>query len=162
MEPFTIIYAFMFEVFGLRGLKKEVFAVIFGFWLSAHKKVKVPYKTIRRITGASKSVIAKAIKDLENEELILSIHSPGKRTEYEITPKVMEIYEARVNQPDSNTSPQTRPVPWPNHNRSSPETSSGSVNKPRTYKGYIRTNKDGSLSVPDKDSYTGSTLKEIT
>lgn len=162
MEPFTTIYAFMFEVFGLRGVKKEVFAVILGFWLVSRQTVTVPYKTFRRITGGSKSVIARAIKDLENEGLILAKHSPGKRTLYSITPKVADIYDTRLNQPDSNTSPQTRPVPGPNNNRSSPKTSTGSATKPRSNNWNIRKNNDRSLSVPDKESYSGSSLTEIT
>ncbi len=162
MELFTIIYAFFFEVLGLRGVKKEVFAVILGFWLVARQTVTVPYKTFRRITGGSKSVIAKAIKDLESEGLILSTHSPGKRTLYAITDKVMEIYESRMNQSESNTSPQTRPVPGPNNNRSIPKTSTGSATKPRSNNWNIRKNNDRSLSVPDKESYSGSSLTEIT
>lgn len=162
MESFTIIYAFMFEVLCLRGVKKEVFAVILGFWLVARQTVTVPYKTFRRITGGSKSVIARAIKDLENEGLITAKHSPGKRTLYTITNKVMEVYEARMNQSDSSTSPQTRPVSGSNRNRSSPDTSSGSDTEPRTNKGFIRKKTNESLYVPDKDSYTGSSLNEIT
>lgn len=162
MESFTIIYAFMFEVLCLRGVKKEVFAVILGFWLVARQTVTVPYKTFRRITGGSKSVIAKAIKDLESEGLILSTHSPGKRTLYAITDKVMEIYESRMNQSESTTSPQTRPVQGTNRNRSSPETSSGSECRPIINRKFIRNKTNDSLSLPDKESYTESSLKEIT
>ena len=162
MELFTIIYAFFFEVLGLRGVKKEVFAVILGFWLVSRQTVTVPYKTFRRITGGSKSVIARAIKDLENEGLILAKHSPGKRTLYSITPKVADIYDTRLNQPDSNTSPQTRPVQGTNRNRSSPETSSGSECRPTINRKFIRNKTNDSLSVPDKDSYSGSPLRGIT
>lgn len=162
MEPFTTIYAFMFEVFGLRGVQKEVFAVILGFWLAARHTITVPYQTIHRITGGSKSVIAKAIKDLEKEELIQAKHSPGKRTQYDITAKVVEVYEARMYQSDDTTTPQTRPVSGSNRNRSSPETSSGSECRPTINRKFIRNKTNDSLSVPDKDSYSGSPLRGIT
>ena len=35
---FIVVYAFMATTLGLKGLVKEVFAVIFGFWLESSKK----------------------------------------------------------------------------------------------------------------------------
>ena len=165
MEPFTIIYSFMFEVFGLKGLKKEIFAVIFGFWIAEYRNgnsiVSVPYKTFREITGGSKSMIAKAIKSLESEGLIQATHHAGKKSLYSIDNKVLEVYETRMRRSERSTSHHDEPVSGPNHHWFSKETRSGTKTKPINNKEYKRNRTSGSLAIPNRHSYTGSTLKEI-
>lgn len=84
MAAFTIIYAFMAYLLHLDGYSKQIYAVIFGFWLRIRKPVHVPYSVIRRITGATDPTISECIKRLESDGVISAERKPGTRTKYVI------------------------------------------------------------------------------
>lgn len=79
---FTIIYGWMWSELGLRGLTKEVFAVIYGFASRKKDTAISPYTVIQAITGASRSSISAAIKELEDRNLIECVRKEGRCTRY--------------------------------------------------------------------------------
>lgn len=94
MAAFIIIYSFMSHDLHLDGYTKEVYALIFGFWIRVRKPVSVPYSVIRKITGASDPTISECIKRLVKQDLILSDPKPGVRTKYSIalTNEILSAY----------------------------------------------------------------------
>lgn len=79
---YTKIYPFMHRDLGLAGLGKEIFAVIFGFWIKTRSAVRVPYPIIREITGASVPTISAHLQCMESEGLLQVKREPGKPNMY--------------------------------------------------------------------------------
>lgn len=84
MACFSIIYGFMASLLHLEGYSKEIFAVIFGFWIRSRKPVTVPYSVIKKITGATDPTISACVKSLKDRGLISADQKPGTRTKYAI------------------------------------------------------------------------------
>lgn len=84
MACFTIIFGFMARLLHLDGYSKQIYAVIFGFWIRIRKPVYVPYSVIRRITGATDPTISECIKRLERDGVISAERKSGTRTKYVI------------------------------------------------------------------------------
>lgn len=83
---YTVMYAFMASELGLKGLAKEVFAIIFGFWIKANRTdVRVPLRVMQKITGSTKTGICKAVRSLEKMGVLQICKTPGKRSRYMIT-----------------------------------------------------------------------------
>lgn len=83
---FTVIYAFMASELGLKGLAKEVFAIIFGFWIKANRsEVLVPLRVMQKITGCTKTGIQKAVHSLEKMGVLQICRTPGKKLKYMVT-----------------------------------------------------------------------------
>lgn len=82
---FTTIYGWMWSVLGLRGFTKEVFAVIYGFSTRKKDTAISPYAVIQAITGASRSSISAALKELEARKLIECRRKKGRCTHYLVT-----------------------------------------------------------------------------
>lgn len=83
---YTVLYSFMASELGLKGLVKEVFAIIFGFWLETNKTAAwVSLTTMQKITGGTRPAVVNAIKALESRGFIRTIRSPGKCSQYSIT-----------------------------------------------------------------------------
>ena len=74
----------MASLLHLSGYAKEVYSVIFGFWIRYRKSVTVPYSVIKKITGATDPTISACIKYLIKRRLITADPNPGQRTRYEI------------------------------------------------------------------------------
>lgn len=74
----------MSSLLHLEGFSKLIYAVIFNFWIKSKKPVSVPYRVIRKITGATDPTISECIKRLVNGGLIKSDPKPGQRTLYTI------------------------------------------------------------------------------
>lgn len=111
---FTTLYPFFWQDLRLSGVPKEVFAVIFNFWVnSGNNAVIAPVKTIRAIIGASRSRILDAIRKLEQKGVIIAYRVPGKNTRYgveideEIMRKWYKTYVAPVQHPDHQRSRDT-------------------------------------------------------
>lgn len=98
---FTTLYSFMWEI-GLDGLTKEVFAVIFGFWLRKREPVYVPYSVIHRITGATPPSISAAIKRLEDYQYIKADRHTGKKTLY-----IIKLPDEIMSEFNEQVRPQT-------------------------------------------------------
>ena len=99
MACFTIIYGFMARLLHLDGYSKQIYAVIFGFWIRIRKPVYVPYSVIRMITGATDPTISGSIKRLKEEGLITSDPKPGIRAKYSIV-MTEEIWAAYLRDSD--------------------------------------------------------------
>lgn len=83
---YTILYSFISTELGLEGLAKEVFAIIFGFWLDANRTTAwVSLTTMGTITGGSRPAIVEAVKLLEHKGYIAIDRSPGKHSLYSVT-----------------------------------------------------------------------------
>lgn len=129
---FTTIYRFMWEDLKLSGYTKEIFAVIFGFFLPERKPTPIPFRVFRSITGASKSVIVTSIAKLEKRGLVTASHSQGKRTTYSISADAMAQYDKSMNNcSEETTDPKSGQLSKPRLNRSENRTSlnSGLVRK---------------------------------
>lgn len=105
---YTTIYAFFFTQLGLKGLAKEVFAILFGFWMDANQSAAwVSLTTMGKITGGSRPAIVAAVKHLESVGLVKVERSPGKHSMYtviikdEILNDYMETFGARVKPANS-------------------------------------------------------------
>ena len=84
-KSYLIIYAFMMLDLSLKGVVRDVFAAIFNFWIKAGKiPVHAPFRSLKRITGASRPSISVAIAKLEDKGLLSVQKSPGKRSMYEV------------------------------------------------------------------------------
>lgn len=94
---FYIVFPFMTRDLNLSGIRKEVFAIFFGFWRKEKKFVPATYSTIREMTGATDPSISNAIKALKDANLI-EVHDQGKGlgTLYRVTlpPRILEEFEA--------------------------------------------------------------------
>lgn len=103
---YTKIYPFMHRDLGLAGLGKEIFAVIFGFWIKTRSAVRVPYPIIREITGASVPTISAHLQCMESEGLLQVKREPGKPNMYMVVlpDQVLADFEAAYG-PES--SPET-------------------------------------------------------
>lgn len=75
----------MWQKLHLKGFTKEVFAVIFNFWNRARTSAVIPYVRIHEITGASRSVISKAVNDLVKLGYISTIRESGRANGYVVT-----------------------------------------------------------------------------
>lgn len=84
MACFTIIFGFMAELLHLEGYAKQIYAVIFGYWIRSRKSVSVPYSVIRKITGATDPTISTCIKKLVEVGLVAAVPKTGQRTKYDI------------------------------------------------------------------------------
>lgn len=83
---YTILYPFMSSDLGLFGYDKEVFAVIFNFWLhSGEKPVRASLSTIQKIIGGSRPTILRAVNALIEGQLISPDKHPGRPTMYSVT-----------------------------------------------------------------------------
>ena len=83
---YTVIYPFMAGALQLKGLVKECFAVIFGFWFSQNQNpVSVSLNTFQSISGGTRSSVVKAIHKLEEYKFIVATRKPGKKTVYDVT-----------------------------------------------------------------------------
>lgn len=96
----------MHRALGLSGLGKEIFAVIFGFWIKTRSTVRVPYPIIREITGASVPTISAHLQCMESEGLLQVKREPGKPNMYMVVlpEKVLADYEAAYG---SDSTPET-------------------------------------------------------
>lgn len=82
---YLIVYSFMRMELGLKGVVRDVFAAIFGFWLKAGEvPVYAPFASLSKITGASRPAISSAIAKLEEKGNITIKKSPGKRSMYDV------------------------------------------------------------------------------
>ena len=79
---YTIIYDFMWRDLRLRGVEKEVFAVIYGFWKKGKAAVEVPVKTVMDITGLSRTAVLMAKRNLLGKKLIAAHETRGKPSRY--------------------------------------------------------------------------------
>lgn len=71
---------------GLSGLTKEVFAVIFCFWIAAgEKSVKASFSVIQTITGAARATVMNSIAGLIDRNYISAEKRNGKATLYMVT-----------------------------------------------------------------------------
>ena len=108
-KQYTVIYSFFSSVLGLKGLAKEVFAIIFGFWNRADRAYAwVSLTTLEAITGGTRPAIVAAIKQLESKKIISAMRNPGKHSLYAIT-----IDETLLRDFDSTF--KTREVKPPNY-----------------------------------------------
>lgn len=83
---YTVLYSFMSSELGLKGLTKEVFAIIFGFWLAAERTaIWITISNMEAITGGSRPAIIAAIKALERKGYIAVSRSPGQYSLYTVT-----------------------------------------------------------------------------
>lgn len=93
---YTIIYPFMHQDLKLEGCIKEIFAVIFCFWISnkGEKSIKVSYSTIQSITGVSRPTVAHGIKQLLDKGLLTAQKRTGKSTSYNVSipPAVLDQF----------------------------------------------------------------------
>lgn len=105
MAAFLILYGFMSNLLHLDGFTKEIYALIFGFWIRTKKPVCVPYRVIRNITGASDPTISECIKRLVKQGLIMSDPKPGVRTKYSIV-FTNEIWSAYLRDSGKNETPK--------------------------------------------------------
>ena len=108
MAAFTIIYAFMAYLLHLDGYTKEIYALIFGFWIRTRKPVHVPYSAIRKIVGATDPTISEGIKRLTQKGLISADPKPGMKTKYSIvlTPEIWTAYLRDSGQEESPNVPK--------------------------------------------------------
>lgn len=82
----TTLYPFLWQELGLTGFTKEIFAILFGFWAYGDRDgVHVTYKTLTKISGATRPTISTAIQILEDKGFICAYRQPGKPTKYQIT-----------------------------------------------------------------------------
>lgn len=156
---YYIVHSFMSRELGLKGLAKEVFAIIFGFWISSGKREAwVSLSTMQLFTGGTRPAIIKAVQLLEGMGYIQALRNPGKRSLYIVTidPKIIQDYEASfVNR---LVKPQYQaPVKIPNHFQETKYTSSGKenylVNK-------IKVKGNNSLTVKNKNEIDSGGLPE--
>lgn len=108
MACFTIIYGFMARLLHLDGYSKQIYAVIFGFWIRIRKPVYVPYSVIRRITGATDPTISECVKRLESDGVITAERKPGTRTKYVIalTDDIWKAYLQDSGQDETTKVPK--------------------------------------------------------
>ena len=141
---FTILYSFISSDLGLEGLAKEVFAIIFGFWLDANRtKAWVSLKTMGAITGGSRPAIIEAIKLLERKGHIAIDRSHGKHSLYSVTidADIMKGFDATYSA-EVVRSLNHLGVKQPNHHRLSRLTGSSKVTEP-----VNKNNKHGKQSI---------------
>lgn len=94
---YTVLYAFMSKTLGLKGLAKEVFAIIYGFWTAAGKtEAQVSLSVMEIISGGTRPAIIRAVQHLESIGYIHILRHPGKRSLYQVTidPEIIRDYEA--------------------------------------------------------------------
>lgn len=104
----------MHRALGLSGLGKEIFAVIFGFWIKTRSAVRVPYPIIQEITGASVPTISAHLQCMESEGLLQVKREPGKPNMYIVVlpEQVLVDFEAAYG-PDSTPETEVKPPKVP-------------------------------------------------
>ena len=109
---YTTIYPFMHRDLGLTGLGKEIFAVIFGFWLKTRSAVQAPYPVIKEITGASDPTISAHLQKMESEGILEVTREAGKPNMYMVVleEQVLADFEATYG---AVSSPATKVQPSP-------------------------------------------------
>lgn len=80
------MFPFMATTLGLRGYAKEIFALIFNFWIAAGEKpVHASLSVLQRITGGTRPTVVKAIQFLEEQGFVKAEKHKGKFTMYDIS-----------------------------------------------------------------------------
>lgn len=100
---YTIIYPFMHKDLKLEGCIKEIFAVIFCFWMShnGEESIKVSFSTIQAITGTSRPTVAHGIKHLLDKGFISAQKRAGKSTLYKVcvSTEIIEQFKSTYGLP---------------------------------------------------------------
>lgn len=112
----------------LEGLTKQIYAVIFGFWLGSRKPVAVSYSVMRKITGATDPTISACLKRLLEQGLIESDPKPGMRTKYSIVFNY-EIQKAYLNDSGKVVTSNGNKEPKRRKNTTKTSADSSSVNE---------------------------------
>lgn len=143
----------MVSKLGLRGLAKEIFAIIFGFWLSAKRSsTLIPISRMRAITGGSNPAIIEAIKNLEHKGYISVSRTSGQFSSYTVTldASIIQDFEATFSKPVINSLNRSGVKP-PNRGPLTQLTGGSKATIPV----YNNSNKNGnkSINVGDKDEF---------
>lgn len=83
-RPFFMVYQFFAQELGLRGAAKEVYAIIYGRYVSFDGVAKVSLRELMRLTGLTKQSIINALKALQEAGLIEKTASTNKKSTYKI------------------------------------------------------------------------------
>ena len=83
-RPFFMVYQFFAQELGLRGAAKEVYAIIYGSYVSFDGVAKVSLREMMRLTGLTKQSIINALKALQDAGLIEKTSSATKKSAYKI------------------------------------------------------------------------------
>ena len=83
-RPFFMVYQFFAQKLGLRGAAKEVYAIIYGRYVSFDGVAKVSLREMMRLTGLTKQSIINALKALQEAGLIEKTASTNKKSTYKI------------------------------------------------------------------------------
>ena len=83
-RPFFMVYQFFAQKLGLRGAAKEVYAIIYGRYVSFDGVAKVSLREMMRLTGLTKQSIINALKTLQEAGLIEKTASTNKKSTYKI------------------------------------------------------------------------------
>lgn len=153
---YTTIYPFMWEDLKLEGYLKEIYAVIFGFCIRSGTPVQVPYRIIRKITGAAQATVSGCIRKLEAKNLMRVHHSHGKCTEYSlcISDAVLQKYYEQSGCERTGAIPE--PVSSVNqyHSKAPTTTACESTKSKRSSKSP----QTDPIRVPDASSFKVSTV----
>lgn len=148
-ELFTVIYSFMGCQLNLSGITKEVFSFIFGLWLKKQAPVYASITTLMNLTGAARSSVQLAIKNLQIKGFIAANKTPGKRTMYDISIPQKDLIEilSILEVPPARKSGETPP-----ENRTTTGPKFGNQNKKR---------RNNNLEVPNLSEMTTGNLNEL-
>ena len=83
-RPFFMVYQFFAQELGLRGAAKEVYAIIYGRYVSFDGVAKVSLREMMRLTGLTKQSVINALKALQEAGLIEKTSSTSKKSTYKI------------------------------------------------------------------------------
>ncbi len=83
-RPFFMVYQFFAQELGLRGAAKEVYAILYGRYVSFDGVAKVSLREMMRLTGLTKQSIINALKTLQEAGLIEKTASTNKKSTYKI------------------------------------------------------------------------------
>ena len=142
----------MSSVLGLYGYEKEVFAVIFNFWINADENpVRASLTVIQRIIGGSRPTISRAVNALIEGRFISADKHPGKPTLYTVTISPDLISEFKT---------AYRPVGSINQQKFTRSTTTGSSGKPQKKRNYHNQN-CSTLRVKEQAEISTGGLPEV-
>lgn len=157
---FTIVYSFIPMVLGLKGLAKDIFAVIFGFWLQSNRtQTWVSISTMQKITGGSKPAVMEAIRQLEKKNYIKVKREPGKLSLYDVSinETILQEFDATyTNQPVKSLAQQ--PVRSLTQHQESELTTARKVTYPQK---NMNNNRNTSSIIKNGDKINYSGLSEV-
>lgn len=156
MACYTIIYGFMAKDLKLRGYSKDVYAVIFGFWIKKKQPVCIPYATFKIIVGAAAPAVSNSLKLLVSRGLITADPKPGTMTRYEIvmTDALMKAYHRDSGYVASSKSEELRSSKSSSNDSSGSSTAAEANNKDKNKKEKGRSPKMSEMSLPSRTCYT--------